>query len=188
MNLYNHSMQLSVANTYQIEPIADQQKIQVVDRTLEVIAKASELYDQKFLSIPIAFDLRGKCAGMYRRSGREKLIRFNPWLFAKYYQHSLEQTVPHEVAHYITDCLWSGSKVKPHGKEWKSVMQLLGAEPAVTGNYDLTGIPLKQYQQFDYSCGCKTHQLSIIRHRRLVKGQAEYRCRSCQGLLQAVAK
>jgi len=188
MNLYNRMMQPIVTDTESIAPISEQQKAEVQDLALNYIACASRIYKKTFISIPITFDLRGKCAGMYRRNGREKLIRFNPWLFAKYYQQSIEQTIPHEVAHYITDCLWPFRRVKPHGKEWKSVMQALGAEPRVTGNFDLTGIPVKQYQRIDYSCGCKTHQLSLIRHRRLLSGQAEYRCRDCKQLLKAAAK
>jgi len=188
MNLYNQMMHSIVTNTDSIAPIAEQQKAEVEGLALGYIALASRLYKKSFVSIPIKFDLRGKCAGMYRRNGRDKLIRFNPWIFSKYYQHSLEQTVPHEVAHYVTDCLWPTQRVKPHGKEWKSVMEALGVEPKVTGNYDLTGIPVKQYPYFAYSCGCKTHQLSVIRHRRLLSGQTEYRCRCCQQPLEAVCK
>jgi SprT protein len=169
-----------------IVPISNQQKAEVQDIALDYINLAGQIYQKSFSSIPIMFDLRGKCAGMYRRNGRERVIRFNPWLFAKYYKHSLEQTIPHEVAHYITDCIWPIRKVKPHGPEWKSVMRSLGVEPRVTGDFDLAGIPVRQYQRFDYSCSCKTHQLSLIRHRRVQSGQAEYRCKECQQLLKAV--
>jgi SprT protein len=188
MNLYNQTM-LSVAkHTDPIEPISIQQREEVSKITLEYIALASKTYKKSFLLIPIIFDLRGKCAGMYRRNGRERVIRFNPWLFAKYYQHSLEQTIPHEVAHYITDCLFPFRRVKPHGKEWRSVMQAFGVEAKVTGDFDLTGIPVKQYQRIDYICGCKTHQLSLIRHRRVQSGQAEYRCKDCRQLLKVASK
>ena len=106
MNLYNQTM-LSVAkHTDPIAPITEQQMAEVKSVTLDYIALAQQIYKKSFPSIPIVFDLRGKCAGMYRRNGRDQCIRFNPWLFAKYYQHSIGQTIPHEVAHYITDCLF----------------------------------------------------------------------------------
>ena len=186
MNLYNQTMQPIVTNNDFIAPISEQQKAQVQDLTLKYIASAGQIYKKPFALIPITFDLRGKCAGMYRRKGKEKCIRFNPWLFAKDYKHSIEQTIPHEVAHYITDSLWSFRKVKPHGKEWKSVMLDFGVSPEVTGNFDLTGVPVKQYQRIAYVCGCKTHQLSLIRHRRVLSGKAEYRCKECHQLLKAV--
>lgn len=171
-----------------IAPISDDQRSEVRNLALKYIALAGQIYNKSFSAIPIMFDLRGKCAGMYQRKGRERRIRFNPWLFAKYYQHSNEQTIPHEVAHYITDCLWSIRKVKPHGQEWQSVMQAFGVEPKVTGSFDLTGIPIKQYQRFSYSCGCKIHRISLIRHRRVQSGHAEYRCKDCRQLLKAASE
>ena len=171
-----------------IAPISDEQRSEVRNLALNYIALAGQIYNKSFSAIPIMFDLRGKCAGIYQRKGRERRIRFNPWLFAKYYKHSVEQTIPHEVAHYITDCLWSIRKVKPHGQEWQSVMQAFGVESKVTGSFDLTGIPIKQYQRFSYSCGCKIHQLSLIRHRRVQSGQAEYRCKDCRQLLKAASE
>jgi SprT protein len=188
MNLYNQFMLFVAKHTDPIAPITEQQMAEVRGLTLNYIALASKIYKKSFADIPIIFDLPGKCAGMYQRKGRERRIRFNPWLFAKYYQHSNQQTIPHEVAHYITDCMWRFRRVKPHGKEWQSVMQAFGVEPKVTGDFDLTGIPVKQYQRIDYRCGCKIHQISLIRHRRVLSGQAEYRCKDCHQLLQAASE
>jgi len=185
MNLYNQIMQPLATNTDFIAPISEKQKAEVQELTLKYIASAGQIYKKSFELIPITFDLRGKCAGMYRRTGREKRFRYNPWLFAKYYSHSLGQTIPHEVAHYITDCLWPFRKVKPHGQEWQSVMQAFGVAPEVTADFDLTGVPVKQYQRIAYDCGCKTHQLSLIRHRRVLSGKAQYRCKDCHQLLKA---
>lgn len=187
MNLYNQIMQSSNQTPYLIEPITDTQRDQVIKLTSRYLELAKQYYKKQFASIPIDFDLQGKCAGMYQRSAQGRRIRYNPYLMSKYFKHGLEQTVPHEVAHYITDCLWPFRRVKPHGKEWRSVMEAFGVEPKVTGNFDLTGIPVKQYQKFAYSCGCKTHQLSIIRHRRQSSGLANYYCRSCGQRLEWVA-
>lgn len=169
-----------------IEPISPEQRAEVTQATYSYIEKASQLYHKDFASVPVVFDLSGKCAGMYQRKNQQRRIRFNPWLFAKYYQHSLEQTVPHEVAHYITDCLWGAGSVKPHGKEWKSVMTALGGEPKATGDYSLEGIPVKQYQRFPYHCGCKTHYLTAIRHGRILSGKASYHCRLCAQSLRVL--
>jgi SprT protein len=76
--------------------------------------------------------------------------------------------------------------VKPHGAEWKKIMVDLGAVPKATGNYDLSGIPTRQYQRFAYSCGCRIHQLTIMRHRKILKGRAKYLCQFCNGALVAV--
>jgi SprT protein len=187
MNLYNQVMQLSNEAPCLIEPITELQRDQVVKLTSQYLELARQCFKKQFSEIAVDFDLKGKCAGMYQRSAQRRRIRYNPYLMAKYFKHSLEQTVPHEVAHYITDCLWPFRRVKPHGKEWRSVMEAFGVEPKVTGSFDLTGIPVKQYQKFTYSCSCKTHQLSAIRHRRQSSGMADYYCRACKQRLERVA-
>ena len=168
-----------------IEPISEFQRRQVEAATERCIAKASQLYGRHFASITVHFDLKGKCAGMYQVKGRSRRIRYNPWLFAKYYQDSLSDTVTHEVAHYLVDCLYGLRRVKPHGSEWKAIMIDLGAEPKATGSYDLTGIPVRQYAQFTYRCACRTHQLTSVRHKKILMRRAQYRCQSCHDFIVA---
>lgn len=168
-----------------IEPISDTQMRQVEAATLSYIKVASALYEHQFAPIAVHFDLRGKCAGMYERKGDVRRIRFNPWLFAKYYEDSLGNTVIHEVAHYLIDCLYGLRRVKPHGEEWKAIMVDFGARPKATGDYDLTGIPMRQYAKFAYKCICRTHQLSSVRHKRIVQRGAQYRCQSCHTYIES---
>ena len=168
-----------------IEPISEFQMRQVEAATERCIEKASQLYGRCFDTITVDFDLKGKCAGMYQVKGRSRRIRYNPWLFAKYFEDSLNDTVIHEVAHYVVDCLYGLRRVKPHGVEWKRVMVDLGAEPKATGSYDLTGIPVRQYAKFAYKCGCRTHKLTSLRHKKILKRRAQYRCQFCHGFLVA---
>ena len=167
-----------------IEPITKQQQAEVVEATDRCIALAASYYGRDFASVRVDFDLRGKCAGMYQVKRKQRRIRYNPWLFAKYYQDSLGDTVTHEVAHYIVDCLYGSRRVKPHGPEWRGIMRDLGGTPRATGNYDLTGIPMRQYQRFAYQCSCRTHQLTIMRHRKIQQGRASYLCQFCHGPLE----
>ena len=169
-----------------IEPITELQRTEVIEATNRCIAAASDLYSREFAEVPVDFDLTGKCAGMYQVQRKHRRIRYNPWLFAKYYKDSLGDTVIHEVSHYIVDCLYGLKRVKPHGVEWKTVMVDLGGTPKATGNYDLTGIPLRQYQHFAYACSCRTHQLTIMRHRKIQRGRAKYLCQFCHGPLKVL--
>lgn len=168
-----------------IEPITDIQKRQVELATVSYIKVASGHYGRKFAPISVDFDLRGKCAGMYEVRGSSKRIRFNPWLFAKYYEESLSDTVIHEVAHYLVDCMYGLRRVKPHGDEWKSIMIDFGAPPKATGDYDLTGIPTRQYAKFAYKCPCRTHQLTGVRHKRIVQRGYQYRCQYCHNFIES---
>ncbi len=166
-----------------IEPITEQQQQQVVEVTLSFIQRASRFYDREFKAIPVLFDLSGRASGMYCVKARKKYIRYNPYLFSKYYNDSLSDTIPHEVAHYISDELYGLRRIRPHGAQWKSIMQLFGVAAKATGNYDLTGIPTRQHKRIDYHCSCDTYQFTTKRHNQVVRGTANYACRKCGEVL-----
>jgi SprT protein len=165
-----------------IAPIQAEQKEQIIAATEACIYHASTLLDYSFEPVPIVFDLKGRAAGMYKVSKTGRMIRYNPYLFAKYFSENSTTTVPHEVAHYVVDVLYGIRNTLPHGQEWRKVMALLNADPSVTCCFDLAGIPTKHYKRFDYSCACRTHQLTRIRHNRAVKG-VRYSCRNCKQTL-----
>lgn len=162
-----------------ILPIDEMQQRQVCVATNHLLQQACGLYNIDFSIIPVSFDLKGRAAGMYRSCNNQRSIRYNPYLFAKYFDANLATTVPHEVAHYVTDVLYSLRNIRLHGSEWRSVMQDFGVEPQVTGRYDLTGIPVRQQKRFDYQCDCSTHKLSTVRHNKIINGKARYHCRCC---------
>jgi SprT protein len=166
-----------------VAALDEDQRHSVCAATLDRLRHAERLFRLGHQPIPVLFDLRGRAAGMYRVVRREAVIRYNPYIFARYFEHGLETTVPHEVAHYITDRLYGLAHVRPHGKEWRSVMLALGAEPRATARFDLSGLPLRRQRRFAYRCGCGTHQLSSCRHKRVAAGRVRYHCRSCGGEL-----
>lgn len=182
-----------------VAPIGELQQQQVVEQTIHFIQLGGELLGRHFDNIPVHFDLKGRTAGMYKVKGRgrraQRQIRYNPWLFAKYYENNLTVTVPHEVAHYLVDCVhglggknakWKGRRARPHGAEWKAVMDAFGVDNSTTSAFDLEGIPTRGHQQFDYHCSCKIHQLGIRRHNKVYRGEASYLCRYCGEVLKQV--
>ena len=54
-----------------IASISEKQKEQVSDATTACIYRAGILFERKFAEIPVDFDLRGKCAGMYQVTIRQ---------------------------------------------------------------------------------------------------------------------
>jgi SprT protein len=62
-------------------------------------------------------------------------------------------------------------------------MTAFDTEPAVTGNYDLSGIPQRRQRRFNYRCDCRQHQLSTRRHNKIINGNSSYLCRYCRGQL-----
>ena len=170
-----------------IQPISARREQQVRLKTGEYVRQASRLYHQNLPMIPVLFDLKGRAAGMYRVENTERIIRYNPYLFSKYFDDNVATTVPHEVAHYVVDMLYGAARVKPHGIEWQQVMLSLGAEPMVTGNYDMSGIPVRRQQRHTYRCACTLHRISAARHNKILRGQARYYCRNCKSALTSAA-
>lgn len=166
-----------------ITPINQQQQDQVITATQQCIKLASEHFQRDFSLIPVNFDLKGRMAGMYKVKGKQRQIRYNPHLFAKYFTDNLTNTVPHEVAHYITDQVHGIRRIRPHGREWQAVMELFGAESKVTCDYDLQGIPLRQQRKFDYHCACRSYTITARRHNMIQRGERLYQCPACASLI-----
>lgn len=163
-----------------IEPISRQQQDEVLAATERYTRMAEDIFSRSFDRIPVLFDLRGRSAGMFKVVGRRCWIRYNPWIFAKYYDENLEGTVPHEVAHHIVHKVYRGRRVKPHGPEWQSLMARFDADAEVTFSLDLEGIPRRRQRTHPYRCGCRLHEVSTTRHNRVLRGEGRYHCRSCK--------
>jgi SprT protein len=170
-----------------IEPIGPEQQREVLDRTEHFFSLAGSIFEFQFKRIPVLFDLRGTSAGMFRIKGEVSQIRFNPWIFAKYYEDNLRDTVPHEVAHYIVHAVYGERRIKPHGWQWEQVMGYFGADTAVTFSQDLSGIPQRRQRTHPYRCGCREHTLSTTRHNRIQRRKGEYQCLYCHNVLKYVS-
>lgn len=170
-----------------ITPLSIEQQQIVINETHNYLKRASELFNLKNEAIEITFNLKGRCAGMYRVKSRyrfftrqQREIRYNPYIFSKHFADNYTTTIPHEVAHYVTDRLYGLKNIKPHGKEWKAVMHAFDADASVTADYDLSGIPLKKQSLFTYQCSCREHKLTSIRHNKIVKRHYQYYCKKCK--------
>ena len=178
-------------STSYISPLSAEQQQIVIDETISYIKQAIDLFNIIDKAVDIIFDLKGRSAGMYRVkinrglvfSRQQRAIRYNPYIFSKYFDDNFATTIPHEVAHYVTDIIYGLKNIKPHGKEWKAVMHAFDADASVTADYDLSGIPLKKLSVFTYRCDCREHQLSSIRHNKIRKRRYRYFCNYCKQVL-----
>lgn len=154
-------------------------KKEIEDRILDLLAMVSDLGGE--FEVPeIKFNLKGNSAGICCMVLNKCTLRFNPELFRENRKDFLQFTVPHELAHYITRLLYGD--VKPHGKEWKSVMNLFGIEnPLRCHSYEVS-------YPWIYKCKCREHSLSPKRHSLIVKGKRTYICKNCIGKLEFVEK
>ncbi len=163
-----------------LNPLSSVQITKIETETQRYIDLANQVLQVSIPPIEIYFNVSGATWGYFVRRQNQQVIRYNPYLFEKHYQEGLTDTIPHEVAHYVVDCLYAGKRIKPHGPEWRKMMILFGVDhPKATHNTDLTGIPRRRQRRFDYQCGCKVIPLSTTRHYRIQSGRSSYRCGEC---------
>ncbi|WP_298442596.1 SprT family zinc-dependent metalloprotease [uncultured Ferrimonas sp.] len=141
---------------------------------------AEQQLQRRFSRPTISFALRGQAAGTAHLQVNR--LRFNPTLAQQNPQAFVDEVVPHEVAHLLAWQLYG--RVKPHGVQWQQLMRsLFQLEPKTRHSFDVTAV---QPRSFAYRCQCQSHQLTIRRHNKVLRGQAQYRCRRCQTPLQLV--
>ena len=105
------------------------------------------------------------------------VLRYNPVLLRENPRRFIQQTVAHEVAHLVARRI-HGSRIRPHGREWQAVMREFGVEPRRCHDFDTTRSTLRRLRRFRYHCDCSEHQITTIRHNRVLAGQ-RYLCRRC---------
>ena len=160
----------------------------VEDKVLETYIKAEEIWKRQFELPRLQFDLRGCCAGRAAVNivGLNPSIQLNPILLNNNESNFIETVIPHEVAHLLTNRLF-GFWVKPHGREWKSVMVALGLQPIRCHNYDVSNAQVRRIpsgrreRRFIYACACRSIQETARSHFKLQSGEIKYQgpCKYC---------
>ena len=153
-----------------------------------VLQQARDLCHARGVRLPepeVRFDLSGQSAGQVRwERGRAPLLRFNLLIAGDHLDDFLAVTVTHEVAHLAVAACHPGAR--PHGTEWRAMMRRLGvAEPTRCHAYSVPAA-VRQQRRWTYRCGCREHQLTTTRHRRVEAGAVQYHCRACGGPLLPV--
>lgn len=141
--------------------------------------KANTYFKRQFPRPELTFRRSGKNAGTaFLRQNR---INFHPILYLQNQDAFVHDVVPHEVSHLLTWQLFN--KVKPHGKEWQSIMiDVFHRQPKTTHSFDVKSVVGKQ---FEYRCSCSSHMLTVRRHNNITRG-TQYKCRKCDTILLAV--
>ncbi|WP_028765624.1 SprT family zinc-dependent metalloprotease [Shewanella fidelis] len=152
-----------------------QQIAQQVERCYQI---AESTLKRSFPRPEISFALRGKSAGTAHLQLNK--LRFNATLLKNNHQAFIDEVVPHEICHLLAAQLFG--RVKPHGREWQSLMQqVFKLQPRTTHSFDTSAVAGKT---FDYYCLCGPIKLSIRRHNKVLRGETQYRCRKCGSQLQ----
>lgn len=151
----------------------------VIKKVEQCFSHAAFYFGQNFQTPKISFNQRGKIAGCARLQLNE--LRFNPILLNDNVNAFLEEVVPHEVCHLLAYKLFG--KVRPHGKEWQSLMQKLFNLKGQT--YHLMDVTKVKGKSFNYQCACGPIELGIRRHNKVISGKQTYICKKCRSPLTA---
>lgn len=143
-------------------------KAKVDAKLRECIAIANKRYNINLKFPTVIYQKRGTTAGT--ANYRTWTIDINPVLLVENFEDMLADTVPHEMAHLITDTVypeahesgpmqrtrsgWKRGKRSVHGSEWQSVMRVLGVNPSRCHNYDTTNARTREKTSYDYKCNC----------------------------------
>lgn len=154
--------------------------MQAIQLALKHYIHLANVHFDSQLSLPkVSLNLHGKAAGQVQL--KHNLMRFNETLYRENQTDFLQQTVGHETAHWVAYQIYG--YVKPHGPEWRYIMQdVFHLSAQRVHHYDVRSV---SGETFTYHCQCQTHELSIRRHRAVLRGKSRYTCRECGTLLIA---
>lgn len=163
------------------ELISLEQKRLVQQKIHECMAIAENYFRIKLKIPSMNFKQRGRTAGTAYLQLNE--VRFNRFMLNQNPVEFIATVVPHEVAHIVVYQVY-GRNVKPHGQEWRAVMEhLFNVEACRTHDFDTP----RPKNVFLYQCDCQTHEFSAQRHGRASKG-TRYLCRACRTELRFLQK
>lgn len=98
---------------------------QIIDKCKQVFAQAQTLYGLDMSNVGVRFDLKGRAAGMACRRGNLYYMRFNRDMLTRdAFEHVINNTVPHEIAHIV--CFMKSSLGSNHDAGWARVCRQLG--------------------------------------------------------------
>jgi len=142
---------------------------QVLDKCKAVLATASALYSMDLSHVSIRFDLKGRAAGMACQRGAQMYMRFNrDMLTREAFDHVINNTVPHEIAHIV--CFKNPSLGRGHDSGWERVCVRLGGSGATRHKEDVVYGKGTTYE-YTTTTGHKV-RLSEQRHRGIQSGNA----------------
>ena len=160
---------------------AFQMKKEIISLTEKLFLDGIDHFNLQGKTPQVRFDIRGNTAGQFKRS--ENAIRYNFGIIEQNYEKFLARTVAHETAHAIQYKI--SYSAKPHGSEWKRVMQFFGVPSTRCHNYDLSVVK-STVQKFPHACACKDNNIRMVGkkvHMKILVG-SRYTCSKCHTALK----
>lgn len=144
-------------------------------------SRLAERHFQRAFPLPrLVIHKKGAVAGTAHP--QHYTIKLNGQLLMEHHDAFIEEVVPHELAHLLVYTVYG--RVRPHGKEWQTLMQSVFNLPAKRTHTFINSA--LQTTRVPYQCACQIHYLSSVRHHRVCRQHAQYHCLQCKQKLTVV--
>lgn len=156
---------------------------------VDTLIKANDLFKYDFSTLKLVIDdmpIAKNTLAFYRPS--TKTVHMNKVIMNTLDDETLKNILIHEIAHHVTKIVCPNRK-QEHGPEFKKIDRMLGGlgqtKIDLKDNRDafMTQSSTRKSTTFTYVCGCDTHQISKIRHNKILKG-SKYSCGKCKQLIK----
>jgi SprT protein len=143
----------------------------IEDKVLNVLLLAQNIYGQPFRLPTLEYRQMGRRAGTANYS--EWTLTLNPdYLRNGHLEDMIEQTLPHELAHFVSYTVYGPLHGRGHGREWKSVMSRLGLQVKRCHNYSMEGVKTRTKAKISAKCpSCdKVFNITTYRANQIQQG------------------
>lgn len=150
-----------------------------------IVKLAESKYKRDFSELKLVVDSKPEAKGtlaFYRTS--TKAVHLNKVTIDVVDQQTLKHIIIHEIAHHVTSIVAPRRK-QEHGPEFKRVDRSLGGlgQTKIDIKDASSEFRVKSSSRVtrtvEYVCLCNTYNVSMIRHNRIVSGEATYSCTKC---------
>jgi predicted SprT family Zn-dependent metalloprotease len=148
---------------------------QFEQKVRECLAKAEELFGVDLSGVEISFKLKGLTAGNASNFRGKLLVRFNHDAVFSHWDHMVNSTIPHEVAHLVgmvesRSHPWA-RHIAGHNSYWERAACLLGDTDYGATTHNLPLAPAKQMNEYVYVDPCgEEMKISAVVHNRIQQG------------------
>lgn len=153
---------------------------QILARVQVYLAKAKELYGVT-LNPTVCFKLKGTTMGKAFTTGNKLQFNLTALEVEGGWDHLIDHTVGHEVAHLVQYSHPSFPKDRrsnpPHGRYWQKVMWDFGIRPERCHSFKMPSA--RTTVKITFRCRCREHEVSTTIANRIAKGRT-YSCKACK--------
>ena len=154
----------------------------VREKVAKIVERANALFNISLPTIQVRFDLRGQAAGQASHRFGQYAMRFNRDMLTNAgWDHLINNTVPHEIAHIV--CYFKPTLGRRHDAGWKRVCRMLGGNGQRCFSQDDAPVVYAKGRTFTYTATTGTvHNVSEKLHKNIQMGRT-YTLKKCRGKL-----